>query len=60
VPPKQHQIETPLYTVDAMENLVRDFKAVGGGVTFNIGIFQEGTLGPETVDRLAALAARIK
>jgi hypothetical protein len=59
VPPKPHQIETPLYTVDAMENLVRDFKAVGGGVTFNIGIFQEGVLGPATIDRLAELAKRV-
>jgi hypothetical protein len=59
VPPKPHQIETPLYTVDAMENLVRDFKSVGGGVTFNIGIFQEGVLGPATIDRLAELAKRV-
>jgi hypothetical protein len=60
VPPEPHQMERPLYTVDELETVVRDFKAAGGGVTFNVGIFQEGTLGPETVDRLAALAARVK
>jgi hypothetical protein len=40
--------------------VVRDFKSVGGGVTFNVGIFQEGGLGPQTVDQLAELAARVK
>ena len=28
------------------------------GVTFNVGIFQEGGLGPETIDQLAELASR--
>jgi len=60
VAPKPHQMERPLYTVADLESLVRDFKAVGGGVTFNVGIFQEGSLGPETVNRLAELARRVK
>jgi len=60
VPPRPHEIEDPLYTVDSLETVVRDFKAVGGGVTFNIGIFQEGTVGPKTVERLAALAQRVR
>jgi len=59
VAPKPHQIEKPLYTVNAMERLVRDFKAAGGGVTFNIGIFQEGVLGAATVRRLASVAKRL-
>jgi len=45
--------------VNALENLVREFKAVGGGVTFNVGIFQEVVVGPKTVDRLAELAGRL-
>jgi hypothetical protein len=59
LPPKPHQIEDPLYTVDELATVVRDFQAVGGGVTFNVGIFQEGIVGPKTVDRLAELAKRM-
>ncbi|MBM4163185.1 MAG: hypothetical protein FJ222_01895 [Lentisphaerae bacterium] len=60
VPPEPNQMERPLYSTDELESVVRDFKAVGGGVTFNVGIFQEGNLGPATVDRLAALAGRME
>jgi hypothetical protein len=60
VPPEPGKMERPLYTVVDLETVVRDFKAVGGGVTFNVGIFQEGGLGPDTVDQLAALAACVK
>lgn len=60
VPPKPHQIERPLYRVGALEKLVRSFKAVGGGVTFNIGIFQEGTLGLASINRLAQLSNRLE
>jgi hypothetical protein len=60
VPPKPHQMENPLYTVDDLEKLVREFKAVGGGVTFNVGIFQEGGLGPKTVSQLAELVTRVR
>ncbi|MBM4144148.1 MAG: hypothetical protein FJ225_11240 [Lentisphaerae bacterium] len=60
VAPKPHQMEKPLYTVADLETVVREFKAVGGGVTFNAGIFQEGGLGPDTVSRLAQLAARLR
>jgi hypothetical protein len=52
-------MEKPLYPADDLENVVREFKAVGGGVTFNVGIFQEGNLGPDTVTQLAELAARL-
>ena len=60
VAPKPHQMEKPLYTVSDLETVVRDFKAVGGGVTFNVGIFQEGGLGPDTVGQLAQLATRVR
>jgi hypothetical protein len=53
-------MEQPLYTVADLEKLVREFKAVGGGVTFNAGIFQEGGLGPMTVSQLAELATRVR
>lgn len=60
VPPKPHQMESPLYSVADLETVVRDFKSVGGGLTFNVGIFQEGHLGPDTVAQLAKLATRVK
>jgi hypothetical protein len=60
VAPKPHQMEKPLYSLADLETVVRDFKSVGGGVTFNVGIFQEGGLGPDTVDQLAALARRFQ
>jgi hypothetical protein len=59
VAPKPHKMEKPLYTLADIETVVRDFKSVGGGVTFNVGIFQEGGLGPDTVNQLATLAGRI-
>jgi hypothetical protein len=60
VAPKPHQMEKPLYTLEHLETVVRDFKSVGGGVTFNVGIFQEGGLGPDTVTQLGRLSRRIK
>lgn len=60
VPPKPHQMEKPVYTVADLEKLVREFKAVGGGVTFNVGIFQEGGLGADTVSQLAELATCLR
>jgi hypothetical protein len=50
------EMERPLYPLSDLETLVRDFKEVGGGVTFNVGIFQEGGLGIRTVDQLRELS----
>lgn len=50
------RMEPPVYTTADLATLVSDFKAVGGGVTFNVGIFQEGGLGPESVAQLNELA----
>jgi hypothetical protein len=60
VAPKPHQMERPLYTLAELATLVRDFKSVGGGVTLNVGIFQEGGLGPATVSQLAKLATIVR
>jgi hypothetical protein len=60
IAPKPHQMEKPLYTLSDLETVVREFQAVGGGVTFNVGIFQEGGLGPDTVRQLATLATRVR
>ncbi len=60
VPPYQAgRMEPPLYSTADLATLVSDFKAAGGGVTFNVGIFQEGGLGPETVDQLNELAGLV-
>ena len=59
VAPDHGKMERPLYSASDLETLVQDFKAAGGGVTFNVGIFQEGNLGPDTVDQLNELASRV-
>ena len=51
--PSPGEMEVPLYSLADLHRLVSDFKAAGGGVTFNVGIFQEGGLGTRTVARLA-------
>ncbi len=51
------EMEPPVYATADLATVVRDFKSAGGGVTFNVGIFQEGGLGPRTVDQLAELAS---
>ena len=53
------EMEPPVYATEDLSTLLRDFKAAGGGVTFNVGIFQEGALAPLTVDQLAELASRL-
>ncbi len=57
---KPGAMEPPLYSVSELETLVREFKTAGGGVTFNAGIFQEGGLGPGTVEQLAELAGCVR
>jgi hypothetical protein len=54
--PPPDEMELPLYSAADLHRLVQDFKAAGGGVTFNVGIFQEGGLGIRTVERMAELA----
>jgi hypothetical protein len=58
-PPAPGTMEPPLYDTADLETVVRDFKAAGGAVTFNAGIFQEGGLGEATVEQLAALSRRL-
>jgi len=53
------EMEPPVYSTADLATLVRDFKAAEGGVTFNVGIFQEGALGERTVAQLAELATGI-
>lgn len=50
------KMEPPLYSTEDLTFLVQNFKAAGGGVTFNVGIFQEGHLGRQTIKQLAEIA----
>ena len=54
-----HTMERPLYPTADLQVLLQDFKSVGGGVTFNVGIFQEGGLGEQTVAQLGELSSRL-
>jgi hypothetical protein len=56
---REGEMEPPIYPTGILNKLVKDFKQVGGGVTFNVGIFQEGELGEATVAQLAELSRMI-
>lgn len=58
--PGRGKMEPPLYTTADLKTLVGDFKSVGGGVTFNVGIFQEGGLGNKTINQLSKLGSQIQ
>ncbi len=53
------EMEPPVYATADLATVVRDFKSAGGGVTFNVGIFQKGGLGERTVAQLAALTKAV-
>ncbi len=53
------EMEPPLYATADLATVVRDFKAAGGAVTFNVGVFREGGLGEATVAQLADLARQL-
>ena len=49
---------TPSYPDEELEQFITRCRAVGGVITFNVGISQEGALGAETVAQLARLAEK--
>ena len=51
-------MEEPVYPMDELVGFQGAVRRVGGVVTFNAGIYQEGHLGPRTVRLLADLASR--
>jgi len=53
--PKQGEMEPPVYSDKDLLKFVSDFTKVGGAVTLNVGIFQEGRLGKETIKQLEKL-----
>jgi hypothetical protein len=60
IPKNQDEMEPPLYTDKDLFKFVGDFTKAGGAVTLNVGIFQEGRLGKETVKQLEKLSESLK
>ena len=59
-PSRQKDMELPLYSDSDLQKFVHDFTSVGGAVTVNVGIFQEGYLGKETIRHLQKLKKTFK
>ncbi len=53
-------MEPPRYRDEDLFSFVRSCHAVGGAVTLNVGIYQEGHLGPQTIAQLQRLTAALK
>ena len=53
-------IPPPKYPDADLFRFVKDCKAVGGAVTLNVGIYQEGHMAPASVAQLGRLAAGLK
>ncbi|MBO0930181.1 alpha-L-fucosidase [Fibrella aquatilis] len=60
MPKAQDEMETPVYTDKELIKFVANFTKVGGAVTLNAGIFQEGRLGPKTIKQLKILRESLK
>ena len=50
----------PRYSDEELFRFVKAVKAVGGAVTLNVGIYQEGRLAPQSVAQLSRLATALK
>jgi hypothetical protein len=50
----------PKYSDADLFRFVRDCKAVGGAITLNLGVYQEGKMAPASVAQLGRLAAALK
>lgn len=53
-------IETPRFTDDELWEFYQNFRKVKGGITWNIGIYQDGTMAEKTVDQIIRLKNRGK
>ena len=52
---KSAPMETPIYGDVELGGFLHDCLSVGGTVTFNVGDYQEGYLGEETVQQLGRI-----
>jgi hypothetical protein len=46
------EIEPPKYSAQELASYCRDWKKFGGGVTWNVGVYQDGTIAEASVERL--------
>ncbi len=53
-------MEPPAYGDGELMTLLGDFCGQGGAVTFNVGVFADGGMGPETVAQLERLSGRFR
>ena len=53
-------IAPPRFTLDELHAFVGGAHANGGGVTLNIGIYEDGSLADPSLDQLAALSERMR
>jgi hypothetical protein len=53
-------MEPPVYPDEELFSFVDNCLRVGGAVTLNVGIFQEGHLGPQTIRQLQRLASTLR
>jgi hypothetical protein len=60
IPKQQDEMEPPVYADNDLFKFISDFTKVGGAVTLNVGIFQEGRLGKETIKQLEKLKESLK
>ncbi len=50
-------MEEPVYSDQELSDLLKRIRSAGGVMTFNVGIYQEGHLGPKSVAQLGQLAS---
>ena len=55
MPEKQDEMRPPVYPDKELQQFVNGFTKAGGAVTLNVGIFQEGRLGKNTIAQLQRL-----
>lgn len=56
-PSTPSEMEHPLYSNPELSGFLRQCLGVGGAVTLNVGIYQEGHLGSETLEQLESLGS---
>jgi hypothetical protein len=57
--PAPGEMDPPMYSDDELGRFVRSFTDVGGAVTLNVGIFQGGRLGEQTLQQLERLRVQL-
>jgi accessory colonization factor AcfC len=53
-------IRSPLFRDSQLIGFVRECNRKGASVTMNIGVYQDGSASPETIEQLAAVRKSIR